>query len=163
MHFSCSFWLYFDVTMLMSNAHCAINPIFSFIFGGSWLPKSSTYKTHKMFFCTGVDRFGSQIYIIYHDYQCIPARWEGFNECEKWQHRRPIVRVWDKTRPRTVRNVLGVWASIRSCKGIIINWKFRGNVNDKNSKNDNGMKYLLVTLNCLSIVVTSAVQHVLHF
>ena len=34
---------------------------------------------------------------------------------------------------------------------------------NKNSNNDNGMKYLLVTLNCLSIAVTSAVQHVLHF
>ena len=60
-------------------------------------------------------------------------------------------------------NVLGAWASIRSCKGIIINRRFKGNVNDKNSSNDNGMKYLLVALNCLSIVVTSAVKHVLHF
>ena len=37
------------------------------------------------------------------------------------------------------------------------------NVDDKNSNNDNGMKYLLVPLHCLSIVETSAVQHVLHF
>ena len=55
------------------------------------------------------------------------------------------------------------YKSIRSCKGKFINCKFKGNVNDKNSNNDNGMKYLLVTLNCLSIAVTSAVQHVLHF
>ena len=35
------------------------------------------------------------------------------------------------------------YKSIRSCKGKFINWKFKGNVNDKNSNNDNGMKYLL--------------------
>ena len=33
---------------------------------------------------------------------------------------------------------------------------------DKDSNSDNGVKYLLVTLNCLSIVVTFAVQRVLH-
>ena len=31
-------------------------------------------------------------------------------ECEKWQQRGRIVRVWDKIRPRTVRNVIGAWA-----------------------------------------------------
>ena len=67
-----------------------------------------------MFFSTGVDRKNvlslARKYFIYHDYQCTPALWEGFNECEKWQHRRRIVRVWYKTRPRTVRNVIGAWA-----------------------------------------------------
>ena len=36
-----------------------------------------------MFFCTGVDRKNvlglARKYITYHDYQCTPALWEGFN------------------------------------------------------------------------------------
>ena len=54
----------------MSNAYCAINPIFFFIFSSNWLP-----KTHKLFFCTGVDRKNvlslARKYFIYHDYQCV--------------------------------------------------------------------------------------------
>ena len=67
-----------------------------------------------MVFCTGVDRENvlslARKYILYYDYQCTPALWEGFNECKKWQHRLRIVRVWAKTRPQTVRNVIRAWA-----------------------------------------------------
>ena len=34
--FSCSFWLYFVVTVYMANAYCAINPVICFMFSSNY-------------------------------------------------------------------------------------------------------------------------------
>ena len=35
-HFSCSFWIYDEVTIYMANAYCAINPIICFMFSSNY-------------------------------------------------------------------------------------------------------------------------------
>ena len=35
-HFSCSFWIYYQVTRYMANAYCAINPIICFMFSSNY-------------------------------------------------------------------------------------------------------------------------------
>ena len=35
-HFSCSFWIYYEVTIYMSNAYCAINPVICFMFSSNY-------------------------------------------------------------------------------------------------------------------------------
>ena len=35
-HFSCSFWIYYEVTFYMANAYCAINPVICFMFSSNY-------------------------------------------------------------------------------------------------------------------------------
>ena len=35
-HFSCSFWIYWEVTTYMTNAYCAINPVICFMFSSNY-------------------------------------------------------------------------------------------------------------------------------
>ena len=67
-----------------------------------------------MFFCSGVDRknvlslarkytYIMTISVLQHAEKVLMSARNG-------SHRRRIVRVWDKTRWRTVRNVIGAWA-----------------------------------------------------
>ena len=35
-HFSCSFWIYYEVTRYMTNAYCAFNPIICFMFSSNY-------------------------------------------------------------------------------------------------------------------------------
>ena len=49
-HFSCSFWIYYEVTFYMASAYCAINPVICFMLNSNYR------KAHKMFFCTGIGR-----------------------------------------------------------------------------------------------------------
>ncbi|XP_073249920.1 RYamide receptor-like [Porites lutea] len=35
-HFSCSFWIYYEVTAYMSGAYCAINPVICFMFSSNY-------------------------------------------------------------------------------------------------------------------------------
>ena len=35
-HLSCSFWIYYEVTIYMANAYCAINPIICFMFSNNY-------------------------------------------------------------------------------------------------------------------------------
>ena len=35
-HFSCSFWIYYEVSIYMANAYCAINPVICFMFSSNY-------------------------------------------------------------------------------------------------------------------------------
>ena len=35
-HFSCSFWIYYEVTIYMATAYCAINPVICFMFSSNY-------------------------------------------------------------------------------------------------------------------------------
>ena len=50
--FSCSFWLYFVVTVYMANAYCAINPVICFMFSSNY--RKALKRLIKCSFCTGV-------------------------------------------------------------------------------------------------------------
>ena len=52
-HFSCSFWISYEVTIYMANAYCAINPVICFMF-------SSNYRKvlKRLIKCSFVQAFG---------------------------------------------------------------------------------------------------------
>ena len=67
-----------------------------------------------MFFCTGVDRKKCSVWLANISYimtiSVLQHAEKVLMSARNGSHRRRIVRVWDKTRWRTVRNVIGAWA-----------------------------------------------------